>query len=88
MPPARGVVSRLAMLTGLAQRITDHPRRFLIGAALFFVVAVAFGTPVTGLLSAGNADDFVVPSSQSTSTSSHLEKRLGRTLSCYRASPP
>ncbi len=69
------------MLSSLAQRITDHPRRFLIGAAVFFVVAVVVGTPVTGLLSTGNADDFVDPGAESTVTSAHLEKRLGRTLS-------
>ena len=54
------------MLTRLAQRITDHPRRFVAAAAVFFVVAVVVGTPVTGLLSAGNADDFVDPSAEST----------------------
>ncbi len=69
------------MLTRLAQRITEHPRRFVVAAAVFFVVAVVVGTPVTGLLSAGNADDFVDPSAQSTATAAHLEQRLGRTLS-------
>ena len=48
---------------------------------MFLVVAVAVGTPVTGLLSAGNADDFVDPSAESTLTSADLEERLGRTLS-------
>src|SRR5436190_2618912 len=69
------------MFTKLAQRITDHPRRFLLGAVVFFVVALVVGTPVTGLLSAGNADDFVDPSAESTLTSAHLEERVGRTLS-------
>ena len=69
------------MLSRLAQRITDHPRRFLIGAVIFLVVAITVGTPVTGLLSSGNADDFVDPSGESTLTSAHLENRLGRTLS-------
>ncbi len=69
------------MFTRLAQRITDHPRRFVLAAAVFFVVAVVVGTPVTGLLSAGNADDFVDPSAESTRTAAELEDRLGRTLS-------
>jgi uncharacterized membrane protein YdfJ with MMPL/SSD domain len=69
------------MLSRLAQRITDHPRRVLVGAFVFLVVAVVLGTPVTGLLSAGNAVDFVDPSSQSNVTSDHLEHTLGRTLS-------
>ncbi len=69
------------MLSRLAQRIGDHPRRFLAGAAVFLVVAIAVGTPVTGLLSAGNADDFVDPSAESTLTSADLEERLGHTLS-------
>ena len=57
------------MLSRLAQRITEHPRRFVVAAAVFFVVAVVVGTPVTGLLSAGNADDFVDPNAESTLTS-------------------
>ena len=69
------------MFTRLAQRITDQPRRFVLAAAVFLVVAVVVGTPVTGLLSAGNADDFVDPSAESTSTAGRLEDRLGRTLS-------
>ncbi|MEY2440694.1 MAG: putative drug exporter of the superfamily, partial [bacterium] len=69
------------MLSSLAERITDHPRRFLLGAVVFLVVAIVVGTPVTGLLSAGNADDFVAPSAESTATSADLEHRLGRTLS-------
>ena len=69
------------MFGRLAQRITDHPRRFLLGALVFLVVAVVVGTPVTGLLSAGNADDFVDPAAQSTVTSAQLEDRLGHTLS-------
>jgi RND superfamily putative drug exporter len=69
------------MLSALAERITDHPRRFLLGAVVFLAVAIVLGTPVTGLLSAGNADDFVDPSAESTATSADLEHRLGRTLS-------
>ncbi|HEY1539390.1 MAG TPA: MMPL family transporter [Solirubrobacteraceae bacterium] len=69
------------MLSRLANRITDRPRRVLGAAAVFLVVAVVLGTPVTGLLSAGNADDFVDPSSQSTVTSARLERATRQTLS-------
>jgi uncharacterized membrane protein YdfJ with MMPL/SSD domain len=69
------------MMTRLAQRIADRPQRFLAGALVFLVVAVVFGTPVTGLLSAGNADDFVAPDAESTRTSALLERALGETLS-------
>ncbi len=68
------------MMTRLAQRIADHPRRFLAGALVFLVVAIVVGTPVTGLLSAGNADDFVAPDAESTVTSAKLERALGETL--------
>jgi uncharacterized membrane protein YdfJ with MMPL/SSD domain len=69
------------VLTRLAERISGHPRRFLLAAVVFLVVAIAVGTPVTGLLSAGNADDFVAPDAESTVTSADLEDRLGHTLS-------
>jgi len=69
------------VLTRLAHRIADRPRRYLAGAVVFFVAAVLFGTPVTGLLSAGNADDFVDPNAESRLTSAQLEDALGRTLS-------
>ncbi|MEA2218854.1 MAG: putative drug exporter of the superfamily, partial [Solirubrobacteraceae bacterium] len=69
------------MLSRLAHRIADHPRRVLLGALVFLVVAVTVGTPVTGLLSSGNADDFVDPSAESRTTSATLEDTLGRTLS-------
>jgi RND superfamily putative drug exporter len=69
------------MLTRLANRIAARPRRFLLAAAAFLAVAVVFGTPVTGLLSAGNADDFVDPNAESRLTSERLEHALGRTLS-------
>ena len=68
------------MLTRLAHRIADHPRRFVVAAAVFLVVAVVFGTPVTGLLSAGNADDFVDPSAESTAD----HRRSSRTRSGAR----
>ena len=52
-----------------------------IGALVFLAVAVVVGTPVTGLLSSGNADDFVDPSAESRSTSARLERAVERTLS-------
>ncbi|MEA2191503.1 MAG: putative drug exporter of the superfamily [Solirubrobacteraceae bacterium] len=69
------------MLIRLAQRIADRPRHVLAAAVVFLAAAIVFGTPVTGLLSAGNADDFVDPNAESTLTSAQLERALGRTLS-------
>lgn len=69
------------MLTRLAHRLAHRPRRVLIAAAVFLVVAIVAGTPVTGLLSAGNADDFVDPAAESLLTSERLQRDLGRTLS-------
>ena len=69
------------MLTRLADRVADRPRHVLAGALVFLIAAVFFGTPVAGLLSAGNADDFVNPNAESRLTSAQLEDALGRTLS-------
>ena len=69
------------MLSRLANVIAAYPRRFMLGAVAFLAVAVVVGTPVTGLLSAGNADDFVDPSAESRRTSQRLERELRRTLS-------
>jgi uncharacterized membrane protein YdfJ with MMPL/SSD domain len=69
------------MLSGLARVVATHPRRLLAVAFVFFAAALAFGTPVTGLLSAGNADDFVDPNAESRIASAQLEDALGRTLS-------
>jgi RND superfamily putative drug exporter len=69
------------MLRRLANQISDHPRGMLAAALAFLVVAVILGTPVTGLLSSGNADDFVDPGAESRLTSARLESALGRTLS-------
>lgn len=69
------------MLTRLAHRLADRPRRVLIAAAVFLVIAIVGGTPVAGLLSAGNADDFVDPAAESLLTSERLQRDLGRTLS-------
>ncbi len=69
------------MLTRLAHRLANRPRRVLIAAVAFLAVAVVAGTPVAGLLSAGNADDFVDPAAESLVTSQRLERALGRTLS-------
>ncbi len=69
------------MLSRLAHIIADRPRRFLLGAVAFLAVAIVLGSPVAGLLSAGNADDFVDPSAESRLTSQRLERSLKRTLS-------
>jgi RND superfamily putative drug exporter len=69
------------MLSRLAHVIAEHPRRFLLGSIAFFAVAVVLGTPVAGLLSTGDADDFVDPAAESRRTSQRLEGELGRTLS-------
>jgi len=71
------------VLSRLAERISDHPRRYLVAAFVFLVVAIGVGTPVTGLLSAGNADDFVAPGAESTVASADLERRLGRQTASY-----
>jgi RND superfamily putative drug exporter len=69
------------MLSRLAHTIADRPRRFLLAAVAFLAVAVVLGAPVAGLLSAGNADDFVDPGAESRLTSQRLERVLERTLS-------
>ncbi len=69
------------MLSRLAHIIAEHPRRFVLAAVAFLAVAVVLGTPVAGLLSAGNADDFVDPRAESRLTSQRLEAELDRTLS-------
>ncbi|MDX6720289.1 MAG: putative drug exporter of the superfamily [Solirubrobacteraceae bacterium] len=69
------------MLRMLAERIADLPRRVLVAALAFLAVAVVLGTPVTRLLSSGNADDFVDPGAESRVTAAHLQRALGRTLS-------
>lgn len=69
------------MLTRLADRIAGRPRRVLITATVFLAVAVVLGAPVAGLLSAGDADDFVDPGAQSRVTTAKLERAVGRTLS-------
>ena len=69
------------MLSRLADALAQHPRRFLGGAVAFLVVAVVFGTPVAGLLSSGNADDFVDPKAESRLTAERLEGTSDRTLS-------
>jgi uncharacterized membrane protein YdfJ with MMPL/SSD domain len=69
------------MLSTLANVVASHPRRLLGAAVVFLVAALVFGTPVTRLLSAGNADDFVDPNAESRIASAQLEDALGRTLS-------
>jgi len=69
------------MLSRLAHHIAERPRSFVLAAIAFLAVAVVVGTPVTGLLSAGNADDFVDPGAESRLTAERLEGELERTLS-------
>ena len=69
------------MLSRLAGAIAQHPRRFLGGAVAFLAVAMVLGTPVAGLLSSGNADDFVDPQAESRLTAERLEGASDRTLS-------
>ena len=69
------------MLSRLADAIAQHPRRFLGGAVAFLAVAMVLGTPVAGLLSSGNADDFVDPQAESRLTAERLEGASDRTLS-------
>ena len=69
------------MLAAIARLVTAQPKRVLIGAAAFLVVAVTLGAPVTNKLSVDPDRDFVDSSSQSTVTADHLQRALGRTLS-------
>ncbi|MGH2841325.1 MAG: MMPL family transporter, partial [Solirubrobacteraceae bacterium] len=69
------------MLTAIARVVTEQPRRVLIGAVTFLVVAVTVGAPVTSKLSVDPDRDFIDPSSESTITSDRLSEALGRTLS-------
>jgi uncharacterized membrane protein YdfJ with MMPL/SSD domain len=65
-PPERpGLLSRLA---GLSDR---HPGRILAGIGVFFVIAVALGAPVAGMLHANN------PFNNHSSQSVVVEKRIG-----------
>ena len=69
------------MLSALARLVTEQPRRVLIAAAAFLVVAVTLGGPVAAKLSVDPDRDFVDSSSESTVTSDRLSDALGRSLS-------
>lgn len=68
------------MLAAIARLVTDQPRRVLIGAVAFLVVALTIGAPVTSKLSVDPDRDFIDPKSESTVTSDRLKDALGRTL--------
>ncbi len=69
------------MLAAIVRVVTEHPRRVLIGAVVFLVVAVGVGGPVAGKLSVDADRDFIDPNSESTVTSDRLRDALGRSLS-------
>ncbi|MDQ3676446.1 MAG: MMPL family transporter [Actinomycetota bacterium] len=69
------------MIAAITRLVTEQPRRVLIGAVAFLVVAVTIGAPVAGKLSVEPDRDFIDPKSESTVTSDRLEDALGRTLS-------
>lgn len=67
------------MLIFLANRISAHPKRVLLGAALVFVIAAVFGGPVFGALqSEGDFDD---ANSDSARAEAKVEKATGLTAS-------
>jgi uncharacterized membrane protein YdfJ with MMPL/SSD domain len=59
----------------LAERIAKHPRRFLLAAAFFTLVAAAIGGPVSGLLTSG--DDFTAADSDSSRAVRQIEQATG-----------
>ncbi len=63
-------------MTALAALASDHARRVLGLTALFFVISVAIGSQVFGVLKSGN--DFEDPGSQSAQTRRLLERAAGR----------
>ena len=69
------------MLATLGRLVTTSPRRVLAGAAVFVVVAVAFGVPVTGKLSVDPDVDFIDPRSESKVTGDALRAAAGSGLS-------
>ena len=63
------------MLRRLADLATDRPKRVLAGTLVFFLVAVAFGGPVAGLLS--DDDEFDDPASESQVAAQQLDDAAG-----------
>jgi uncharacterized membrane protein YdfJ with MMPL/SSD domain len=69
------------MLAAIARLVTGQPKRVLIGAGLFLVLAIGLGAPVTNALSVDPDRDFVDTASQNSVTGARLERALGRNLS-------
>ena len=61
---------------GGALGLLAHPKRVLLAALVFFVVAGVFGGPVAGLLSTN--DEFSDPGSESVAADERLEDATGR----------
>ena len=64
-----------SVITALTALVTRRPRRVLLVAPVFLVVAFAFGGPVAGLLSTG--DDFADPGAQSVAAAQRIERATG-----------
>jgi uncharacterized membrane protein YdfJ with MMPL/SSD domain len=64
------------VLRALADHAVAHPRRVLVGALVFFLVAAGLGGPVAGLLSDSGA--FEVPGSSSQRAVRSIERATGR----------
>jgi putative drug exporter of the RND superfamily len=62
-------------MTRLADLATRHPRRVLLATLAAFLVAVAFGAPVAGLLSSD--DEFDDPDSESQVAADRLDRLAG-----------
>ena len=63
------------MITALTALVTRRPRRVLLVASVFLVVAFVLGGPVAGLLSTG--DDFGDPGAQSVAAAERIERATG-----------
>ncbi len=63
------------MITALTALVTRRPRRVLLAASFFLVVAFVLGGPVAGLLSTG--DDFADPGAQSVAAAERIERARG-----------
>jgi uncharacterized membrane protein YdfJ with MMPL/SSD domain len=67
-PPPQSKSGLIGRIAGLSDR---HPGRILAGIGVFFVIAVALGAPVAGMLHANN------PFNKHSSESVVVEKRIG-----------
>ncbi len=75
------------MLPALANLVSRRPRRVLLAALGFMLVAVPLGGPVAGLLSSDPEENFTDPSAESVLAGDRLSRALGRTLSPARRRP-